>query len=211
VIILLAAVGPLLTLLVVRYGLGNVSEHYVGVIPMLLGLLVLAWATMASVEPRGSGASVLVPGIVAAVGLGWWGYRGRRRRFRDPSAELFLAMQAAPAPSARTIRTEEVLGAWRFYVDAAASTVTINLQSDGRYTQRIAGNGGDEIQCPGGAWTLDGPYLQLASYQSALRKSTADVRWSFGEREKGLVLFAKDDSQGETTLLGLRAAAGAIA
>jgi hypothetical protein len=166
---------------------------------------------MASVEPRGSDASVLVPGIVAAVGLGWWGYRGRRRRFRDPSAELLLAMQAAAAPSARTIRPEEVLGAWRFYVDAAASTVTVNLQNDGRYTQRIAGNGGEEIQCPGGAWELDGSYLKLASYQSAARKSTADVRWSFGQREKGLVLVARDDPQGETTLLGLRAPVGAIA
>jgi hypothetical protein len=120
-------------------------------------------------------------------------------------------MQAAPAPSARAIRPEEVLGAWRFYVDAAASTVTVTLQNDGRYTQRIAGNGGEEIQCPGGAWELDGPYLKLASYQSAARTSTADVRWSFGQREKGLVLVAKDDPQDQTPLLGLRAAAGAIA
>jgi len=104
-----------------------------------------------------------------------------------------------------------VLGAWRFYVDAAASTVTVDLQADGRYAQLIAGNGGEQIEGPGGVWTLDGPYLKLASYRSASRKSIEDVRWSFGQKGKGLVLFAKDDPQDQTPLLGLRAAADALA
>ena len=208
----LVAIGALLALPMARYGLGHdVGDHYVGIIPMLLGLLMLALVTMLASNPHSSGPSILLPGIVAAVGLGWLGYRARRRRFRDPSAELLLAMQTTSAAAARAIRPEEVLGAWRFYVDAAASTVIVNLQGDGRYTQLIAGNGGAQIECPGGAWTLDGPYLTLTSYRSAARKSTADVRWSFGQREKVLVLLAKDDPQEQTPLLGLRAAADGIA
>ncbi len=124
---------------------------------------------------------------------------------------MLLAMRAASAAAARAVRPEEVLGRWRFYVDAATSTVTLDLHGDGRYAQFIVGNDGERIECPGGAWTLEGPYVELTSYRSAARKVTRDVRWLFGPWEKELVLLANDDPQGEKTLLGLRAAVGPIA
>ena len=81
----------------------------------------------------------------------------------------------------------------------------------GAYTQVIVGNGGEQIEWPGGTWTLDGPALKLTSYRSAAGKSTEDVCWFFGQWETELVLLAKDDSQGDTVLLGLRAAVSTIA
>jgi hypothetical protein len=197
----------LCALLGVRYGLGDdVGRRYLGIAPMLLGVLVLGLVTVASARQDGPGPAILVPGVAVSVCLVWWGYRVWRSRPRDSLAETLLAMQAAPAPSAAAVRPEEVLGPWRFYVDAAASTVTIDLHGDGRYTQVIVGNRGERTECPGGDWTLDGPYVELTSYRSAARKVARGVRWFFGQWEKGLVLFAKDDPQGERSLLGLRAA-----
>jgi hypothetical protein len=113
-------------------------------------------------------------------------------------------MRVVPTEPAGAVRPEDVLGPWRFYVDAATSTVIIDLHGDGRYTQVIAGNDGERIECPGGGWTLDGPYVELTAYRSAARSVTQGVRWFFGQWDKGLVLVAKDDPQGETVLLGLR-------
>ncbi len=206
----LFAVGiAVCTLLAVRYGCGDdFGQRYVGTAPVLLGMLLLAFVTMWSSSPDGPGLSVLVLGVVVSVCLGWWGCRARRRRPRESSAETLLAMLAAPVPSTTAVRPEEVWGPWRFYVDAAASTVIIDLHGDGRDTQVIVDNAGERIECPGGAWTVDGPYVELTSYRSAARKVTQDARWFFGQWEKGLVLFAKDDPQGGTTLLGLRAVTG---
>jgi hypothetical protein len=44
-------------------------------------------------------------------------------------------------------------------IDAATSTVSIGLRGDGQYDQQIVRNGGETLECPGGAWALDGPYL----------------------------------------------------
>jgi hypothetical protein len=198
----------LCAVLAVRRGLGDdVRQRYVGVVRMLLGIVVLLIAMMVCSQADGPRPLFFTWGVVASVCLGWWGYRARRRRPPDPFAEVLLSLPTAPAASARTVEPAEVLGAWRFYVDAAASTVTIDLHGDGRYTQVIVGNGGERTECPGGAWTLDGPFVALTSYRSAAREVIQGVRWFFDEWEKELVLFAKDDPRGETTLLGLRAAA----
>jgi hypothetical protein len=128
------------------------------------------------------------------------------KRRESRKASRFLATLVAPAPSARAIRPQDVLGSWWFYVDAATSTVTIDLQADGHYKQVIIGNRGERIDCPGGTWALDGPHVELTSYRSPVRAVTENVRWFFGDWQKDLVLFAKDDPQCETMLLGLRRA-----
>jgi hypothetical protein len=175
---------------------------------MLLGVLLLLITTIASSDPNGLGTAGFVLGVVASVGLGWWGYRVQRRVPPKSPAELLLATLATPAPSARAIRSEDVVGPWRFYVDAASSTVTVDLRADGRYTQVILGNSGQRIDCPGGTWTLEGPYVELSSYRRAVRAAIERVRWFFGDWQKSLVLFAQDDPQSETMLLGLRGTAG---
>ena len=96
-----------------------------------------------------------------------------------------------------------MLGRWRFYVDAAAGTVNIDLLPDGRYTQVIAHNCGGQTDGPGGDWTLDGSHLELTSYRS-VSHVTQDVRWFFGQWQYDLVLFAKDDPDAATMLLGLK-------
>jgi hypothetical protein len=173
---------------------------------MLVGAMVLAIATIASSGLNGAGPALLVTGVAVSVGLGWWGYRVQRSAVGEPPAKTLLAMLAAPVPSARAVRPEDVLGPWRFYADAAASTVTVDLGADGRYSQIIVLNRGERIDCPGGTWTLDGPYVELTSYRSALRAVTERVRWFFGDWEQHLVLFAKDDPQGAAMLLCQRGA-----
>jgi hypothetical protein len=177
---------------------------------MLLGVVVLAVTTMAACGPNGPGPAGFVLGVTISVCLGWLGYRVQRNMPREPSADLLLATLAAPVPSERAIGPEDVLGPWQFYVDAATSTVTIDLQADGHYRQVIVGNGGRRIDCPGGTWTLDGSYLELDSYRSAVRATTERVRWFFGDWEQDFVLFAKDDPQSETMLLGLRGTGAAV-
>ena len=103
-----------------------------------------------------------------------------------------------------------MLGPWRFYVDAAASTVTIDLRADGRYTQVLVGNRGQQIDGPGGTWTLDGPYMELSAYRSAVRAVTERVRWFFGDWQQDWVLFVKDGLQAETMLLALKHTVGTI-
>lgn len=175
-----------------------------GAVPMLLGVLLLTIATLASCGIRGPGIPVFVVGVAGSVCLGWWGYRMQRNRTRESPEELLLAALAAPVPTPRAIRPEDVLGPWQFYVDTAASMVIVDLQADGRYTQVILGNGGDRSDCPGGTWTLEGPQVELTSYRSAVRAVTDRVRWLFGDWQQELVLFAKDDPQGTRTLLGQR-------
>ena len=86
----------LCALLGVRYGLGDdVGRRYLGIAPMLLGVLVLGLVTVASARQDGPGPAILVPGVAVSVCLVWWGYRVWRSRPRDSLAETLLAMQAA--------------------------------------------------------------------------------------------------------------------
>ena len=169
---------------------------------MLLGVLVLVITTMASCNPEGLGLTGFILGVVAAVCLVWLGYKVQCKISRK-SPEALLAIMASPSPSAQAIRPEDVCGPWQFYVDIASSTVTVDLQADGLYAQDIVDHRGGRIDCPGGAWTLDGAYLELRLYRSsATQELTEHVRWFFGDWQEGLVLFAKDDPQSEKWLLG---------
>jgi hypothetical protein len=167
------------------------------IVLMLLAVLVLTGTTLASCQPDGPGPVVFSVGVALSVCLGWAGCKVSHRR---PASEI----TAVPVPSLREIRPEDVLGSWQFYVDAASRTVTIDLRSDGRYAQVIVPNCGELVDCPGGTWSLEGPYLNLSSYRSALRDSVQSVRWIFGDWQNELVLLAKDDPLAETTLQARR-------
>ncbi len=76
---MLFVVAVLCTLVAAQHGFGDgLGRRYVGAVPLLLGMLVLAIATMMSARLDGPGPSVLVLGVVVSVGLGWWGYHARR-------------------------------------------------------------------------------------------------------------------------------------
>jgi hypothetical protein len=175
------------------------GRPYLGIALMIFGGFVLAISTMTSCDAYAPNTTFY--GVIASVWLGWLGFKLRHRRTCGSTAEIPLP---SPAPSARTILPEDMLGPWQFYIDAAASTVTVDLQADGRYTQAIVGFCGERTDCPGGTWTLEGPYLDLTSYRSALRNVTERVRWFFGDWQKDWILFAKDDPQTETMLLGMK-------
>lgn len=176
-----------------------------GIVIQAIGVLGLFVALWISADPKGPDPTVtIVAGAITAASLLLLGHALRRRKPRQPPADYLAATLAPPVACDRAFHRDDVLGAWHFYVDAVASTVTIDLRPDGRYTQVIARNSGGAIDCPGGVWTLEGPYLELASYRSALRATTQNVRWFFGEWENGLVLCAKDDPDAATTLLGLK-------
>jgi hypothetical protein len=189
---------------------GGWRRRFPGAIPVLLGVLLLVITTLASCSSDALGIPAFVAGVAASVCLGWWGYRLQRSRLRSSLGELLLATLATPVPSPRALRPADVVGPWQFYVDAAGSMVTVDLHPDGRYTQVIVGNRGERSDCPGGTWTLEGPQVELTSYRSAVRAETDRVRWLFGDWQKELVLFAKDDPLERRMLLGLRRTARAV-
>jgi hypothetical protein len=162
---------------------------------------------MLSVRVDGPGMDFLVVGVAASVCLAWAGFKAQRKPSAKPSSEALWATLVEPTPATRSVLPEDVIGPWRFYVDAAASTVTIDLQATGHYTQHIVGNRGEAIDGPGGTWTLDGSHLELTSYQSAAQKTIAPARWFFHEGPNDLLLFAKDEPGSERDLLGERVAA----
>ncbi len=185
-------------------------RHFMWASLMLLGVSVLVIMTMVLCDPNGPSLSFFPLGAAVSVCLVWLGNKARLRRPCKSPPDTLLETIVVPVPSAQVIRPEDVLGPWRFYVDAAMSTVTIDLQADGRYRQVIVGNRGEQINCPGGTWTLEAAYLDLASYRSAVRAVTENVRWFFGDWHKDLVLFAKDDPLSETMLQGRKIKAAAI-
>jgi hypothetical protein len=182
------------------------GRRYLGALPMLFGAVLLAITTLVAIEWIDLGSVVLVTAVVASVSLGWFGYGLQRRIPCEPSDEPIVAtlvQEAAPSTN-QSLRPEDVLGPWQFYVDAAAGTVTVDLRPDGRYEQVIVGNAGERIEGPGGEWTLDGTNLELTDYRSATRGVAAHVRWCFGDWSKNPILFVKDDPHSKTMLLARR-------
>ena len=180
------------------------GRRYRWLVLVLLGLLGLVITTTSVCAAGGSGPAGFSFAVAASVCLGWLGYKVWRRGPPPSSAELPVATLPVPAPSARSLHPEDVAGSWCFYVDSAASTVTVDFQADGNYTETIVDNCGERIECPGGRWKLDGAHVELTSYRSTSRAVIERVRWFFGDWQKELVLFATDASEAEPPLLGLR-------
>ena len=198
-----AGLGSFLTVAMFAVAVGC-RRRYPGALPVLLGGVALVAITITSCQPAGPGPAGFTVGIALSVGLGWLGYRVQRSAPPAPTPSLLAAALASPLPSARAIRPEDVWGSWQFYIDAAASTVTVDFQADGDYRQTIVSNRGERVDGPGGTWTLDGPHLELDSYRSVLRAVTERVRWLFGDWDEELVLFVTDDPRSDKTFLGLR-------
>ena len=192
------------------FGFGG-GRRYIGVGIVLLGVLLLAgtiaavYGSTASYGSNALASTFLVVGIAASVSVGWWGYRVQRRTPRSPPSDPMLAALAAPTPTARPLAPQDVQGQWRFYVDAAAGMVTVDLQADGRYSQVIAAISGERIDGPGGQWTLDRANLELSAYRSATRGASDRAGWFFGDCEGDLILFVKDDPEAKTMLMARRA------
>lgn len=208
-IVLAGALGLLPPLLYgIVSGWTDWTQRWLGVLPLLLAPLLLVLTCWASSDVSGLDTPAFIAGVTLSVVMGWWGYRLQRRRPRASPTETLLAMLAAPTPSARKLRPEDVLGAWQFYVDAATSMVTVELRADGHYSQVIVGSGGERNEGPGGTWSLEDARLELSAYRSVVRTVTERVRWLFGDWQHELVLVAQDDPRGSKRLLGQRRTAG---
>jgi hypothetical protein len=189
------------------FTLGGGRRH-LGVLVMVFAAAMLAIVAFASCGSSGLGPLFLLPGIAVCVGIGWLGYKLRGWIPPEPSPDPILAAVMAPTPTTRTLGAADVLGQWRFYVDAAASTVTVDLQPGGRCRQTILGNSSKRDATCDGEWSLDGPNLELSTYRSVTRDETGRVRWYFGDCENGLILFVKDDPQAEAMLVARRTGGG---
>jgi hypothetical protein len=167
-------------------------------------VVLLSVAAISALNSSAPLPALLVPGIIGSVLLGWLGYKLPRRMPRRSSAEPILTKYAKPTPIDRVLGPEDVLGQWRFYVDAVSCSVMIELQAGGYFRQAIVGNSGMRIDGPGGVWTLEGTNLTITAYHSATRGETSSVRWFFGDCQGDLILFVKDDPQAETMLVAIR-------
>ena len=189
------------------FGFGR-GRHYLGILVMVFAAALLAIAGMIAYNFADLWPTILLVGVAVSSGVGWLGYKLRGWIPPEPSPEPILAAVMAPTPTTRTLGPHDVLGQWRFYVDAAASTVTVELLAGGRYQQVIVGSSSKRNATCDGQWTLDGPYLELSAYRSAMLDETSVARWYFGDCEGGLILFVKDDPKAETMLVARRAGTG---
>ncbi len=138
-------------------------------------------------------------GIPGFVGLGYYGYLTRHRGPPPRVRKVWSEFASAPAPTAKTVTARDVVGSWRFYVDAAGQTVDIALGEDGTFTQTLTHNREGPSQCPGGTWKLDGSYVELSSYRTAWGATLCTVRWWLGDTAEGFSLFGSDHPDLGTT------------
>ena len=174
------------------FGFGR-GRHYLGILVMVFAAALLAIAGMIAYNFADLWPTILLVGVAVSSGVGWLGYKLRGWITPEPSPEPILAAVMAPTPTTRTLGPHAVLGQWRFYVDAAASTVTVELLAGGRYQLVIVGSSSKRNATCDGQWSRDGPYLELSAYRSAMLDETSVARWYFGDCEGGLILFVKDD------------------
>jgi hypothetical protein len=103
--------------------------------------------------------------------------------------------QLVTDPTSKPVGPDDVAGKWQFYLDDLSKTVTLRFHADGTYEQTMADLHGATTQCPGGTWTLSGPYVELAGYVSARRGTTESMRWRMIDTPSGLGLFGGDDPE----------------
>ena len=152
----------------------------------VLLLLEIAPAAIFSMHPVPLG---ILAGVVA---LGGFGGLTRHRRPKERSAPRLLRPVDNPMPTSRPVTPGDLVGEWSYYVDAVASTVIVRFRADGTYGQEIVASGGGRMECPGGTWALDGPWIELTGYQSATSGTIDRVRWFFADSPAGLALFGTD-------------------
>jgi hypothetical protein len=99
---------------------------------------------------------------------------------------------ASTAPTTQTVRVEDVLGQWQFYLDSLAKTVLIDFRPDGAFAQTILSNDGGRMECPGGTWRLDGPRIHLAGYVTAEQGASRSLTWWMIDAAAGPAVFGGD-------------------
>lgn len=134
----------------------------------------------------------LAVGIPGFVGLGYFGYLTRHRSPPRKIRKAWPELAFTPGPTGKTVTARDVMGAWRFYVDAAGRTVDIVFREDGTFTQTVTHNREGTRVCPGGTWKLDGPHVELNSYQSVQWAESCTVSWWLGDTADGFALFGPD-------------------
>lgn len=131
-------------------------------------------------------------GIPGVVGLGYYGYLTRHRRPPGRVRRAWPELTLTPGPTAKAVTARDVVGTWRFYVDAAGQTVDIVFREDGTFDQTVTHNRQGSHACPGGTWKLDGSYVELSGYRSAMGDTPRTMRWWIGDSAGGFILFGPD-------------------
>ncbi len=152
----------------------------------LLLLLEIAVPALVTLHPVPLGI------LVGVVALGGFGGLTRHRRPKPKSAPRLVRPVANPMPTSRPVTPGDLVGEWSYYADAVASIVIVRFRTDGTYAQEIVTSGGGRTACPGGTWTLNGPWIELTDFRSPTAATTARVRWFFAEGPIGLALFGTD-------------------
>jgi hypothetical protein len=70
--------------------------------------------------------------------------------------------QFTPAPTSKTVTTNDVTGVWSFPEDYGKTTVFITFAPSGIFTQQVVTTIQTNIQV--GRWSLDGPHLELTDF-----------------------------------------------
>ncbi len=80
-------------------------------------------------------------------------------------------------PTGRSVKVDDLVGRWQFYLDSASRTVSIDFRPDGTFSQTISLNEGRIQQCPGGTWRLEGPKVHLEGYITAADGTSQQRTW----------------------------------
>lgn len=120
------------------------------------------------------------------------GNAGGTRRYAPP---------LSTDPTTGPVSADDVVGRWRFYLDAVSKTVALEFKPDGTYAQTIIPNQGGLVECPGGTWRLDGSTVKLTDYTTAQEHSSESRSWWLVDTAGGPALFGGDGSDPESFFL----------
>lgn len=84
---------------------------------------------------------------------------------------------ALPAPTSKPVTPLDVAGTWRLDLDSPKATVLLDFRPDGTFTETISRPEGPAQACPGGRWSVRGPYVDLANYASVSGLHTGSISW----------------------------------
>ena len=107
-------------------------------------------------------------------------------------------------PTTGSVRVDDVLGRWQFYLDEESTTVIIDFYPDGTFAQATATNRGDVTERVGGTWSLDGPMIQLSGYTVVETGLTESRTWWMMDTPSGLAVFGGDGADRESSFRMIR-------